>query len=91
MAKALRFFGLAWCNLVAVIILLSLALMAYNEGLGRVQEIMSPFNIANYIVMIAALSPGLLCLWGADKLRARAADAEQRTSTSRVIRAASGR
>lgn len=71
MAKTLRTVGLVWCYAVAALIALSLAWIAYRQGFGQVQEIMSPFNVANYIVTIIALAPGLACLWGAEKLKER--------------------
>ena len=71
MVKALRVVGLAWCYGVGLVILASLAIIAYRDGFGEVQEIMSPFNITNAIVTALALAPGAFCLWASDKLRDR--------------------
>lgn len=71
MAKALRFLGLVWCGLAALVILAGYASTVYFKGFGRLLEILSPFNIWNYITVVLTLAPGLLCLMGADKLDER--------------------
>ncbi len=57
--KLLRIFAQAWATLVTILILISLSFIWYSEGFAKVQEIMSPFNIINFIVTIISLSPAI--------------------------------
>ncbi len=40
-------------------------------GFSAVQELMSPFNITNYIAIVITLAPGLGALAWADRLKAK--------------------
>ena len=41
------------------------------EGFSKVQEILSPFNVINIIVMAITLAPGLFLIWVSEKLEKR--------------------
>lgn len=71
MVRVLRFVGLGWCYAVALVIAVALAAIAYRDGLWRVSEVLSPFNVANLMLTAAALAPGLLCLWAAGRIKVR--------------------
>lgn len=71
MAKTLRVFGLVWCWGIAVLIAASLAVILYRQGFDALSDVLSPFNVANFIVTALAFAPGALMLWGADKIEQR--------------------
>lgn len=66
--RLLRGFANIWFVLAGIFIVGNLILVWYYEGFSRVQEIMSPFNVWNFIMMIITLSPGLGALFLADHL-----------------------
>lgn len=68
--RTLRVVGLTWCYLVGALIFVSLIAVALRDGIGAVGVILSPFNVANFIVTALALAPGLLCIWAADRIGA---------------------
>ena len=69
--------GIAYVNFFAVgmLVLVGIAGAFYAhgfwDGLGLIQDWFSPFNFANYILILLLCSPGLVCLWAADKLEKR--------------------
>lgn len=71
MVKVLRIVGLVWCYAVAAIIVACIVVIARRDGLGAAIDVLSPFNVANFIVTVVSLAPGLLCLWGADRMQQR--------------------
>ncbi len=76
MMRLLRWFGLAWfilIGLLAVVSTLATLLLADSlwQGFQQVREIWSPFTLANYIVVVVTLSPGLGALWLSDYLNKR--------------------
>jgi hypothetical protein len=75
MAKAVTVLG--WVLLVAGagLVLLGLAGIALTDGVWAAIQTLSPFNIANFVVTVITLAPGLLLItWGqklAEKHRRR--------------------
>lgn len=69
MARVLRIIGLGWCYAIALVIAVALVAIGFRDGLWRVLEVLSPFNVANLLVTALALAPGLICLWLADRAR----------------------
>jgi len=57
--KLLRGFAYVWFVLAGCFILLNLLSIWYFQGFARLQEIMSPFNVVNFIVTLITLSPGI--------------------------------
>jgi len=44
----------------------------YMKGdFSAVMDLMSPFNVLNYIMILITLAPGFLCIWLSDRLRKR--------------------
>jgi len=71
MTKTLRAIGWVWLTLIGIVIFVSYAAIISRQGWGRFVEIVSPFNIINYIAIFIAAAPGLGCLWGANRLAGR--------------------
>ena len=70
MAKVVRIIGKVLLYLGIGVILLGLCSVLYFQGFWKLIEIMNPYNIINFIAMIATILPGILMLWWADKLDA---------------------
>jgi hypothetical protein len=69
--KALRVFGYVWLVLACLLILTGIAGVWMKEGFGGVQELLSPFNLANWFVTILTLAPGIAALMWANTIAAR--------------------
>jgi hypothetical protein len=69
--KALRIFGYVWLVLAVLLILVGIGGVWIKEGFGGVQELLSPFNLANWFVTVLTLAPGVAALMLADKLTGR--------------------
>ena len=67
--RFLKGFAYVWCTLAAVFIGACLIMVWIKEGFSKVQEIMSPFNVLNFIVIVVTLAPGLGAFWLAEKLK----------------------
>lgn len=74
MAKSVTILG--WLLLIAGagIILVGLAGIAMTDGLWAAIQILSPFNIANFIATVVTLAPGLLLITWGQKLRDKRRD-----------------
>lgn len=68
-AIALRWVGYAYLAVAIVVIVASLLMIWWNDGFFAVTEILSPFNVLNWIVTAATLAPGIALLWLAEKIR----------------------
>jgi len=66
--KVLKIFGYIWVTLAAVLILVGIVGVWMKGGFSAVQELLSPFNIVNWIVMVITLAPGIAALMWAEKL-----------------------
>ena len=66
--RLLRGFANVWFVLAGLFIVVNLILVWYYQGFSRVQEIMSPFNIWNFIVVMITLAPGFGAVLLADRL-----------------------
>ena len=60
MARVATALGWIWLTIAVALILLGYGMIAYEDGLGRLQAILSPFNVINWIAVIVTLLPG----WG---------------------------
>jgi hypothetical protein len=69
--KALRVFGYVWLVLAVLLILVGIVGEWMKEGFGGVQELLSPFNLANWFVTALTLAPGIGALMWANKLEER--------------------
>jgi hypothetical protein len=65
----LQILGYIWVGIAGVVILIGAA----THPTMSFWEVMSPFNVANFVVTMLALAPGIALLIGAQKLKDRAA------------------
>lgn len=71
MAKAVTFLGYLLLVAGLGLIVIGLAGVAMKDGIWAAMQMLSPFNIANFIVTVATLAPGIaLITWG-QKMRER--------------------
>lgn len=67
----LKVFGCIWLTAAAILILVGIAGVWMKGGFSAVQEVLSPFNVVNWIVTAITLAPGLGALMWAEKLNAK--------------------
>jgi hypothetical protein len=65
LSKIFKVFAIVWVCLFGIVIILSivgffLTAPSFIAGWQKVTEVFSPFNIANFIVIIVSLSPALI-------------------------------
>ena len=65
----LRVFAYVWLIAAALLILAGIVGTWMKGGFSAVQELMSPFNIVNYVAIVVTLAPGLGALAWADRLK----------------------
>lgn len=70
--RALVAAGWVWIGLAVLFILANLAVIALKEGVGTALGIMSPWNVLNYVVIVATLLPGIGLRIAGEKLQAAA-------------------
>lgn len=75
LAGALRIFGHLWLVLGCLLVMAGIAGVWSKGGFTAVQDLMSPFNFANYIAIVVTLAPGIGALVWSDKIRQKAATA----------------
>ena len=64
--------GYIWLVLAGLLILVGIIGVWMKEGFSGIQDLLSPFNIANYIVTIITLAPGIGLLMLSEKLENKA-------------------
>ena len=64
----LKIFGYIWVTMAAVLILAGIVGVWMKGGFSAVQELLSPFNIVNWVVTVITLAPGIAALMWAEKL-----------------------
>jgi hypothetical protein len=69
--KVLRGFAKLWLVLAGLFIVCNLVLAWYFEGFSKVQEIMSPFNVVNFVVVLITLAPGIAAHMLAERLESK--------------------
>ena len=65
----LKVFGYIWLTAAMLFILACLAVVYMKWGLPELLEILSPFNVLNWIVTVITLSPGIAALALAERLK----------------------
>jgi len=55
----LKVFGYIWLTAAVLLILAGIAGTWMKGGFSAVQELLSPFNVVNWIVTVITLAPGL--------------------------------
>ncbi|MBK7135414.1 MAG: hypothetical protein IPH73_04050 [Rhodocyclales bacterium] len=69
--KVLRILAVVWLVLAGSIILLGHLMILITDGFGALQEVLSPFNIINYVVIFLVLSPGIGAWYLSERLQRR--------------------
>jgi len=69
--RLLRGFAILWSSVVGLFWLGNIIFMWYYESFGRVQELLSPFNVIYYLVVMVTLSPAIGAYMLADRLETR--------------------
>jgi hypothetical protein len=64
-------FAYVWLSAVMFLILVGMVGTWMKGGFSAVLELLSPFNIANYLVTVIALAPGLGALYWVERLNKR--------------------
>ena len=64
--------GYVWLVLAGLLILVGIVGVWMKEGFPGVQDLLSPFNVANYVVTIVTLAPGIGLLILSGKLQNKA-------------------
>ncbi len=67
----LKVFAYIWLTGAALLILAGIAGTWMKGGFSAVQELLSPFNVVNWVVTVITLAPGLGALVWADKFKAK--------------------
>lgn len=62
-------FAYIWLTAAALLILVGIVGTWMKGGFSAVQDLLSPFNITNYIVTAVTLAPGIGALVWAEKLK----------------------
>lgn len=57
--KSLKIFSIAWVIIAGIFVAVNLISIWYFQGFEKLQEIMSPFNVVNYVAMLATFSPAI--------------------------------
>lgn len=67
----LKGFGYVWLTLAGILIFIGIIGVWMKSGFSGVQELLSPFNVANWLVTVITLAPGIGALMWAEKLQAK--------------------
>ena len=76
----LKVFGYLWTTLAVIAILIGYAGVWMKSGFSAVQELLSPFNVINWVVTVITLAPGLGALAWAKNLSEKQAHAGNKPS-----------
>jgi hypothetical protein len=69
--KVLKGFGYVWLTLAGIVIFVGIVGVWMKSGFSGVQELLSPFNILNWLVTVVTLAPGIAALMWAEKLQTK--------------------
>lgn len=73
--RALRWFIGIWVGLVLLLNVIAVAgiflVSGFWEGVARVQDTYSPFNIINWVVEVVLLSPALVTAWWLERRKSK--------------------
>lgn len=67
----LKVFGYVWLTGAVLLILAGIVGTWMKGGFSAVQDLLSPFNVVNWVVTVITLAPGLGALVWADNLKAK--------------------
>ncbi len=69
--------GYIWLGVAGFVILAGVIGVWMKEGFSGVQELLSPFNVINWLVTAFTLAPGIGLLMLAEKLQSKAQSGKQ--------------
>lgn len=67
----LKVFGYIWLTGAVLLILAGIVGTWMKGGFSAVQDLLSPFNVLNWVITVITLAPGLGALAWAEKLRTK--------------------
>ena len=68
LSMASKVLGWVWLVLAALLILAGTIGIWMSKGFHGVQELLSPFNVSNYLVMFITIAPGVSLLMLSEKI-----------------------
>lgn len=71
MSKVLQVVGVAWLIVAGLVIVLGYGMVLWQQGFWALAEMLSPWNIINYVVVMVTLAPGVAILMVADRMKAK--------------------
>ncbi len=71
LTKVLKIIGWGWIWLAGIFILINSIMIGLNEGFWAFMDLFNPFNVLNYIVMIATLAPGIALVVISEKMKSK--------------------
>ena len=80
--KIIGVLGKIYLVLAGLFIFANLVIIFLNEGFGKIQEILSPFNVANFILTIITLAPGLGLMMWSEKIKNKHTETNDITHSS---------
>ena len=63
----LRVLAWIWTIAALTVIVCAYVMIAIKEGVGAVIQMLSPFNVLNFLATLLLLSPGFFLFWLSDK------------------------
>lgn len=63
--------GYVWLIVASIVIFIGIVGVWMKQGFSGVQELLSPFNVANLFITVITFAPGIGLLILSDKLRQR--------------------
>lgn len=69
--RVLKGLGYVWLTLAVILIAVGIVGVWMTRGFSGVQELLSPWNIVNWLVTVITLAPGFAALMWAGKLQAK--------------------
>lgn len=67
----LNVFGYIWLSCAVLLILAGIAGTWMKGGFSAVQDLLSPFNVVNWVLTVVTIAPGLGALAWAEKLKTK--------------------
>lgn len=71
MSKVLQVVGVGWLIVAGLVIVLGYGMVLWQQGFWALAEMLSPWNIINYVVVMLTLAPGVAILMVADRMKAK--------------------
>jgi hypothetical protein len=69
LATLCKVLGYVWLIVAGIVIFIGIVGVWMKQGFSGDQELLSPFNVANWFVTVITLAPGIGLLMLSDKLR----------------------